>query len=256
MATVNVIWLSLFAILLTSSVCEQSLYYNQDRLLDYARLCQQLRKEIMQRATQILDRVTALGQAKDGVKTQINLNIQSAKKIELTSYGTLNNLDGATATFSMGPTLGATASDPFLNWDEPIYNRVLLDHGMSYNPLTGEAMITKTGIYMLELKYQTNDYADMSGKISVNTHAGVKRYDLHYESTWEISPNFELLHLEAGDLVEVLSHAESINYVPFRAGSGNVLALRYLGTSGRDGDAQWVSEEADDDDDDGYYYYY
>nr|KAG5712947.1 hypothetical protein BaRGS_021741 [Batillaria attramentaria] len=64
-----------------------------------------------------------------------------------------------------------------------------------------EVMVTRSGVYLYELKVQTGDFTSEYAEMAVLDSAGNTKKSYEFWTDWEVAPHYRFLNLEAGDIV-------------------------------------------------------
>ncbi|XP_076464762.1 uncharacterized protein LOC143296617 [Babylonia areolata] len=226
MKLLSIVCVSLAALWLQSAAQT----YDESKVRKYAEATQHLRTGLRRDQDNLWNDIVFVSAE---AQSRINLiNAQKDAALALISntmsrmFSSLQNMTGILFT----PMVLATAADPYSNGNQPLYTNVQLQHGMDFE--SGEAVISKAGVYMLEFKAQTSDYDSYNSDISIYSHDGYYKYAIDTFHDWEVSPHFYMLHLEAGDTVKFHSFYYSNGWLSgVTGGVATQFNLRYLGDS-------------------------
>ncbi|XP_076452912.1 uncharacterized protein LOC143288389 [Babylonia areolata] len=231
MKLLSIVCVSLAGLLLQpAAVWGQALTYDESLLRKYAEASQHLRTGLWRDQDVLWAETTSVITEKQAVETYISDQINAALSLLSDTWDRVSDMHLA-ANKILTPMTLAEASSPYVG-SEPQYNNLVLDHGMGYDPITGRVVITKTGVYMLDFKLQTEDYRGCYSIIIIFNSAGWAKHLINTYHDWEVSPYFSMLALEVGDEVLFESLDNSNIYATATAvtsGPATQFNLRYLG---------------------------
>ncbi|XP_076452441.1 uncharacterized protein LOC143288059 [Babylonia areolata] len=231
MKLLSIVCVSLAGLLLQpAAVWGQALTYDESLLRKYAEASQHLRNGLWRDQDVLWAEITSVINEKQAVETYISDQINAALSLLSDTWDRVSDMHLA-ANKILTPMTLAEASNPYVG-SEPQYNKVVLDHGMGYDPITGKVAITKTGVYMLDFKLQTEDNRGCNSDIIILNSAGFAKHLINTYHDWEVSPYFCMLSLEVGDEVQFFTFDDSNSYYSSSAvtsGPATQFNLRYLG---------------------------